>query len=251
MKARKPNETDEQYIRRLEDANRELRSQNKAWAQEREIYVDRARPAASFAGAVLNAAAEACGMLNDERVQSAREALEALAGLPWSKDLPVPEVFPRFDAPDPERNGGDCEMMVKSTLSALGDAMHPVDLWSLTNGLPEKRAERVRAMMWELWRMAQANALAQVRAATGASERTPLKPPKITTLAEAREVLADVWMAVGNALSDLEMSRSILRLDLRAAMYDGALREISDAVNRGWDAASHLPAAKAVFAVEF
>lgn len=251
MKPRKPGETDEHYIRRLEDANKELRRQNREINERNAIYVDRARPAASFAGAVLNAAAEACGMLEDERVQSAREVLDALAGLPWSKDIPLPEVFPQFATPDPERHAGDCEMMVKSTLAALGDELHPVDVWSLTDGLPEKRAGRLRAMLWELWQMAQANVQQQARAAATLPTREPPKPPKIKTLAQAREVLADVWMAVGNTLSDLEMSRSILRLDLRAAMYDGALREISEAVNRGWDAASDLPVRKAVHCIDF
>lgn len=242
MKPRKPSETDASYIARLEDANLALRRENKRISEQNAVFVDRARPAADFTGAVLNAAAEVCGMRDDPRVKSAAAVLDALAGLPWSKEIPKPECWPAFEKPDPEKNGADCEMMLRSVYEAVGSEVgHPIDWWELTKGMPEARRERLYGIFAALLTLARANLEYQARAATGAVPREIVQPPKIKTLAQARRVMADTWMEISNVLGDLEMSRSCLRLDLRASMYDAAFLQIGAAIRGAWDAAESLP----------
>ena len=49
MKARKPTETDAQYIARLECANKSLRDHNQQLTEQSTIFIERGRPAASYA----------------------------------------------------------------------------------------------------------------------------------------------------------------------------------------------------------
>lgn len=241
MKNRKPNETDAAYIARLETANAGLRQNNKMLSDQNVVFSSRGRQAAGYAGAVLNAAAEACGLQDDQRTHDAAVCLQALSGLPWSKDIPVPSLLPDFSKANPGENGGDAEMVIASMFEEVAGAMDPWTVHSLLSGLPEKKREIVSGILWTLYRKATENLSAQARAATGVAPRPKFDPPEITTLEEAREVIYDLWMEIGNTLSDVGTSQSILRLDLRAGMYATAFREIGDAINAAERRARDLP----------
>lgn len=118
MKARGENETDAQYIRRLEAANADLRK-NYAWMSKTHTRLYNViLPCAQQAGVVLQYAAEVCGMKDDPVVQHSIAALKKLGECTWATetDTITMPVLPQLKEPNPERFGGDVEMILKSAL---------------------------------------------------------------------------------------------------------------------------------------
>lgn len=241
MKPRKSGESDAAYIARLESANASLKAHNGSLATANNLFTTKGRQAASFAGTVLNAAAEATGTVDDPRVRDALACFDALAGSPWSKDIPVPDAFPDLGGADLVARGADCEMILQSAFEAADCALHPVEVYSLLKTLPEGKREVVWGVIGTLHRRAVDNLSAQARAATGVRKPAPFSPPKIETLEQARTVIYDLWMEISTTLSDIEMSRAMLRLDLRAGMYVEALGHIAQAIHATEEAARDLP----------
>lgn len=242
MKPRKNGESDADYIRRLETANSDLRASNSRLAKTMAMYDERARPAASHARAVLLAAAEACGMSGDESVKKTAECLDALAGLPWSRDIPHPGYMLEYPAADDECRG-DAEMVLRSVYErVLGDTTH-FSIFSLFSSLPAAKADVARSVVHELCRLAQANLEGQARAVIGRPARAAPVVPPLESLEAAQaafdELRHEVWML----FEDLEMSRHMLRLDLRASMYEAIAQGVARIAGATTEAADQLPRA--------
>lgn len=249
VKPRKEGETDAQYIGRLEQANANLRRENARWSEQIGVYNSRARPAAYFTGAVLHAAAEACGMADDPRVGRAAVVLDQLSGLPWQKTIPEPTTLPTFGAPNLEANGGDCEMLLRSAYEALGDVLYePLHAINLFDSLRPMEKNLLWRMLHALMRLADENLTTQARALAGVPKpREAFNPPKVETLDQARDLIQSAWFEVCDVLSDVEIGRACLRLDLRSTMYRNAFDRIAEVMGGADRAVADLPRAPAPF----
>lgn len=220
MKPRGFDESDASYIKRLEASNRDLRAGNLSI----EHYNERARPAASFTASVLKAVAGAADMQDDPRVIGMLDALEALAELPWSKELPkAPYVF---GLPAIGDRGNDAEMVVRSVYESALSNLDGFSLFCLTEGMKQEKREFLNSLILALWDLAQANLEGQARAAISRPERTFVLPERIENLEGAQAALDAIGWEIYEAVGDLEASRSMLRMDLRAAMYESVFRSI-------------------------
>lgn len=240
MRDRKKGETDAAYIARLETANASLRSNNRALSDRMAVYDDRARGAASHTRAILLAAAEVCGQSNDPDVLATSESLDQLCGLPWSKTIPQPGNPIAYRAAS--AFGADAEMVIKSAYERVLSHTGSYDVFSLTSGVSGPKKDALVGLIYELARMAQANIEGQARVAIDRPKREAPKHREITSLQDARDALTDIEMSIFLALEDLEMSRSCLRLDLRAGMYEAIFRELWTLAGAARDVAEPLPA---------
>lgn len=226
MKPRKNGETAEQYIARLEAANSGLRANNADLSEQNKIFVRYGRIAASYAGMVLNAAAEIAGVADDPRTKAAARCFAELSSMPWNKAIAAPDTMPDFTAGRGE--GGDAEMLLLSDLTHIGDFMaSPMTFLDFCRGAKESDRELAWKAMARLYELATANLSSQARAAMGLEDVEPFTPPPVTTVDDAAVLVRDLWWEICDVLSDVEMSRVMLRLDLRASMYDTAFTRIA------------------------
>lgn len=242
MKPRKQGESDAAYIQRLESANDSLRAENRRLWDENKKFVTHGRVAASQAGAILNMAAEACGVSDDAAVKSARTTLDALAGLPWSE---IPQTITSLEIPFVEALGarGDAEMVVRSAYElVVHTAYDPCFFMSILKGAKPKDRDLVMGMIQNLADLARANVSDQIKCVTGIDFSRPTAPaPEVHTLEDARALINDTWFEISDVLSDVAISQALLRLDLRAGMYDSAFRRISKIMRRAGNAVDRLP----------
>lgn len=186
MKPRKEGESDASYIARLETSHASLRQSNDRLKKDHKRLYDFIVPAAQYAGQVLDAAAEGCGMSDDPDVVATKKGLYALGSCVWNDDGVVIPPLPALREERPEFTG-DAEMILKSALERVKQDRPPWESWS--DLIPEYKGKNPEDMDWQ-----------------GAADE------------------------VCDALMDLEVSRGILRLDLRSAMYDRCFERISRAI---------------------
>lgn len=186
MKRRKPNETDAEYIARLELAYAEKSKTNERWRKDWKRVMGHLIPAADMAGLVLQTAAEITGTKDDPEVIRSIEGLRALASCVWHDDEVVVPPLPNMPVPKPEF-GGDAEMILKSALEKVKQSRPPWESW--TDIVPQYNGVDPATLDWE-----------------------------------------GIANEVYDALCDLEMSRGLLRLDLRSTMYDHCFQRISSAL---------------------
>ncbi len=245
MRARKSGETDAAYIARLEAANSNLRQRNGALAKENEVFVSRGRPAAAMLGLVVQAAAEVCGMDNDPAVSSCLRTLNDLAALPWRDDIRPPDAYPIFLGADPTRNGGDCEMLLRSASElVLIEYGHPIDAMGVGRGLKQREREWLVRLLDAMFKLVRERGDERLRA-IGLKTTASIPPlPDFESLAAVQGFVQDLSWQLYEVWEDVEMSRSMLRLDLRSAMYDNAFRRIGEIVGALRKVEDELPRAQ-------
>ena len=118
MRPRKPGETDEHYIARLEQSREELQKGNNRLRQDHARLYDTIMACASHTSLVLQAAAEICGVKDDPDVRSCVVSLEKLATLVWHDDRVDAPKMPKLCRPE-QTYGGDVEMLVCSALEKI------------------------------------------------------------------------------------------------------------------------------------
>jgi hypothetical protein len=243
MRGRKHEETDAQYIARLEMANDQLRRNNSSLTERMGGYNERAAQAASYTAAVLHVAAEATGLADDPGVLSAVEVLDALIGLRWSRDAPRcgnPLALPKAAG----SLGGDAEMVLTSAYERVLCNTGSFDLFNLSYGLPWPRRQQLDKLIRELCRLATANLEGQARRIIDRPAPSPFAPAKVETLQDARELVEALSFEVYDVLADLEFSRAMLRLDLRAGMYEAAFQRLAQALRSATAAVEDVPPAE-------
>lgn len=147
MKPRKEGETDEQYIRRLEDCIAALKQNHKRWSQDWNKISRTLLPAAEQAGMILNAAAEITGMKDDHKVQACVDGLGKISGARWCDDhFEIPEL-PSLPRPDAEKYGGDAEMILKSALEICKNNRAPWESWD--DLVPQFKGVDPKDLDWE------------------------------------------------------------------------------------------------------
>lgn len=122
MNPRKKNESDADYIARLETANEALRAANKAASKVCRRTADAVRDAAMWTSLVLQHAAEITDARDSVEVVDSLVALDKLMGLPWGLEWPalpdVPKIpYARRTAP------GDAAMVATSALHDLRELL--------------------------------------------------------------------------------------------------------------------------------
>jgi hypothetical protein len=117
MEKRKADETDAQYIARLETSRNALKANNDKLTKDHRRLYETIGPAAGTACFVLRAAAEAAGVSDRPDIVATANALEKLQEIIWHDDhVEVPKIdkipFPIAEQPS------DLMMMLKSSVEA-------------------------------------------------------------------------------------------------------------------------------------
>lgn len=124
MKPRKKDETDAEYIARLETSLRGLKATNDRFRKDHARIYKSLIPSAQVAGMVCAAAAEVCGVTDDPEVSVAIQKLEALGSACWNDDEVT--LDRTIDWPKPVKEyGGDAEMVLKSALEKVKRSVPP------------------------------------------------------------------------------------------------------------------------------
>ena len=146
MKPRKEGESDASYIARLETSHAGLRKSNDRLKKDHTRLYDFIVPAAQYAGQVLDAAAEGCGMSDDPEVVATKKGLYALGSCIWNDDSVVIPPLPSLREDSPEFNG-DAEMILKSALERVKQNRPPWESWS--DLIPEYKGKKPEDMDWQ------------------------------------------------------------------------------------------------------
>lgn len=164
MKPRKKDETDAEYIERLETSLRGLKATNDRFRKDHARIYKSLIPSAQVAGMVCAAAAEVCGVTDDPQVAVALEKLQALGSAHCNDD----EVtFDRtIDWPAPVKDyGGDAEMVLKSALEKVKGTVPPwVHRTDLFPYVPKTKPEDLN---WDELHWAVCEALDQLEFSRG------------------------------------------------------------------------------------
>lgn len=220
MKPRKENETDAQYIARLEAANASLRDHNKRLSQWGES-TNRAVTMLSVEGSlVFQAMAEKAGVRSHPSVSKAVELFDAIAHPQWTRE---DAVFPKVEWPQdwqfdsPAEWSGDADMALNSPIADAIDYMR-------SRLIKASEAERE----WIYSTMSRLEAVLQSRV-EGFKEAHGFRPVKLTapppkhyrdmTTDELRDLCSAIGWALLDVAQDMSFANEMLRRDLRAATY--------------------------------
>lgn len=129
MKPRKQNESDAAYIARIEKAYAEKSRTNERWKKDWKRMMRVLLPASDLAGQIVQYAAEVTGMKDDTEVRATVEGLRALASCVWHEDNIIIPSLPQMPAPQPEKFGGDAEMILKSAIERVKQSRPPWESW--------------------------------------------------------------------------------------------------------------------------
>lgn len=147
MKPRKPNESDAEYIARLEKAYDDKRRTNERRKKDWKRMMTVLLPAADKAGQIVQYAAEITGMKDDPEVMATVEGLRALASCVWHEDNVVIPPLPQMPAPQPEKFGGDAEMILKSAIERVKQSRPPWEDWRDVR--PEFKGMKAEDLDWD------------------------------------------------------------------------------------------------------
>lgn len=219
MKPRRPNESDADYIRRLEDANASLRAENqriKEWTGR----VNEAVTVLSTEGSLaFQRMADLAGVRSHPSVTAVVELLDKISHPQWRNGEALPKIeWPtdwRFD--DDEAWSGDADMGLNAAIAAALDFFEHASFGSM------KQAQR--EAMSKI-----ANDLSDVtrRGVEGIKDHSGFRPkhmtPPVGSLQslspdQLRDLVSTMgWMALDLA-QDMHFGNFMLRRDLRAATY--------------------------------
>lgn len=115
MKPRRKDETDEQYISRLEVSNASLRANNSHLAKAIDRVHEITSVSASRLGLLFDYAADICGMSDTEEHLAIKDAVDGLICMRWDGDVPTVPDKPnwKIENPDPPSDAG---MILRSAL---------------------------------------------------------------------------------------------------------------------------------------
>lgn len=147
MKPRKPTESDADYIARLEMAYAGTRATNKRWLKDWKRMMKVLLPAADKAGQIVQYAAEVTGMEDDSEVKATIEGLRALASCVWHDGSVVIPDLPRMPPAEPERFGGDAEMILLSAIERIKQSRMPWHDWRDVR--PEFKGMKAEDLDWD------------------------------------------------------------------------------------------------------
>ncbi|MVB00100.1 hypothetical protein GN330_22905 [Nitratireductor sp. CAU 1489] len=147
MKPRKPDESDAGYIARLEMAYADVSAVNKAMKKVRNRIMDAVIPAAAKTAEIAIYAAEVTGMKEDPEVKASIAGLGSLVDCLWHDDAITIPDFPKLPTAEPERFGGDAEMILMSAIERVKQTRPPWESWR--DVLPEHKGVDPADLDWE------------------------------------------------------------------------------------------------------
>lgn len=221
MKPRKPDETDGNYIKRLEASNAELKKIGK-WAERVSRSVTWLSCDASVA---FQAMAEKAGVRSHPSVTAVVEAFNLIANPQWQKDdAKLPDLtFPTdWDLDPAEAWSGDADMELNAGIKM---ALEYLDVRCFARGVSEDERKRVVEIMDAL-----EGPLAGIvaKALPARAERQPVVIPEDATRDDLASAINDMsWRALDLA-QDMSSTNEMLRRDLRAAAYRAICRDLYD-----------------------
>lgn len=214
MKPRKPNETDAEYIARLEAANASLRAENK----ERGKWAGKVSKAVTWlacdASLAFQAMAEKAGVRGHPSVSAVVRAFDTIAHPQWTPDdATLPDLtFPTdWDLDPPSAWSGDADMVLNAGIAA---ALEYLDARKFNCKLDEWK--HVCEIIEGLERPLQGivDTIIPERA-----ERKAIQIPEGATRDDLAQVINEMsWRALDLA-QDMAFANEVLRRDLRAATY--------------------------------
>lgn len=221
MKPRRTNETDAQYIARLESANASLRAENKNQAKWAERVSRAVTWLACDASLAFQAMAEKAGVRNHPSVTAAVQAFDTIAHPQWTNDgATMPDLtFPTdWDLDSPGAWSGDADMQLNAGIAAALEYLEgrkfncKVGEWKHVCELMEGLERPIQGILDKV--------------VPGRAERQPISIPEDATredLAEAVNAMS--WRALDLA-QDMAFANEVLRRDLRAATYRAICGEL-------------------------
>lgn len=147
MKPRKPNETDDEYISRLETAYREKAKANERWKRDWKRMMKVLLPAADKAGQIVQYAAEVTGLKDNPEVAATVDGLRSLSSCVWHDDSISIPALPKLPRPEPKKYGGDAEMILLSAIEQVKQTRPPWESWR--DVVPELRETDPAHLDWE------------------------------------------------------------------------------------------------------
>lgn len=206
MKARKENETDAEYIKRLEDANSALRSHNKAVTK----YADRVREGtyslAVDGSLAFQAMAEKAGVRGHPSVTKMVEYYDQFAGLQWGHDAVESVEFPEdWDFDEGGQWSGDADMQLNAELTPLIEIAHHIARFcSIKDG--------IRKDLFDAIAKAEKALNGQVQ---GIKSNHGFRPAVLTI----KQAPDHIGWALLDLAQDMNFANEMLRRDLRASAY--------------------------------
>lgn len=206
MKARKKDETDAAYIKRLEDANAALRKHNKDVAD----YADRVREAtytlAVDGSLAFQAMAEKAEVRGHPSVTKMVEYFDQFAGLQWGRDSVEKVEFPEdWDFDKSDEWSGDADMQLNAELTPLIEATRDVAQWG---DVKDGMRKHLRGCI-----LKAENAL---RSQVDGVKANHGFRPHVMTIKQAPDHIG--W-ALLDLAQDMNFANEMLRRDLRASVY--------------------------------
>lgn len=219
MKPRKDNETDAEYIARLESANLSLRQHNASltkWTKD----INRAVTIlASDGSLVFQAMAEKARVRSHPSVTKAVEMFDSIMHPQWVKEtkrFPISEWPADWDFDPPGAQSGDADMQLNAPIAAVIEYL-------------EGKRFSTNSKEWEyICELVTALHNATQRHVEGIKETIGFKPRRVEAARirpeemDKEELVAFVrdmgWMALDLA-QDMEATNQMLRRDLRASAY--------------------------------
>lgn len=222
MKPRQKDETDAQYIKRLEDANKGLKEHNAqltAWGRRLNSAVTLLSTEGSV---VFQAMAEKAGVRGHPSVTQAVKLFDAVSHPQWRDEN---EQFPEIQWPedwsleDCSAWSGDADMALNSPID---DAINLLENLVMSFRIPKDFIEPIRKVQSDLEKVSR-------KGVEGFKDQAGFKPVHIKPAPakhyremdaeELRELLSGLgWMALDLA-QDMHFANNMLRRDLRASAY--------------------------------
>lgn len=201
MKPRRPDESAENYIKRLEASNRDLRRVEK--------HAMRLNDALSRLGTegslVFQAMAEKAGVREHPSVTQAVKFFDSLVGLQWENGEPIPAIeWPDdWDFESEDQWAGDADMLLHAPLQELSEMLEAFS-WKL----PDKYSTPLREASAKIDRLMRSR-IDQIKEDNGFV-------PRVLTINQAPDHIG--W-ALLDLAQDMHFANFMLRRDLRASVY--------------------------------
>ena len=222
MKPRKPNETDADYIKRLEACNSDLRHRGK-WADKTGRALTWLATDASLA---FQAMAEKAGVRSHPSVTAVVKAFDTIAHPQWTDDnAEIGDLtFPTdWDFDPPDAWSGDADMELNAGIKLALDYLE-----SRRFAAKEDEFKHICHIMEMIERPLQGIV---EKAMPARADRKKIEIPEDATRDDLANIINDVsWRALGLA-QDMAFANEALRRDLRAAAYRGVCGDLYEMSN--------------------
>lgn len=235
MKPRKPNESDADYIKRLEARNAGLAAHNKSltkWAED----INQAVTVLSSDGSlVFQAMAEKARVRSHPSVTKAVEMFDSISHPQWMKEakrFPIDEWPTDWDFDSPGAQSGDADMQLNAPIAAAIEYL-------------EGQRFNVNAKQWEyISKIISDLHLAVQKHVEGIKGTVGFKPRRVERASKRPEdmekdelvsLIRDMgWMALDLA-QDMAFTNEMLRRDLRASAYRRIAADLYQLAYADWE----------------